>query len=69
MTTSVTDQIAACWAEHDTDAVHAEALAAEVAELQGLAEVLADMERLDDERDAELLEKAKRPGNAVVHLN
>ena len=69
MTISLADQVEKCWAEHDADTAHAEALAAEMASLESTEQVIADMDRLDHERDVALLKKAKRPGNSVVHLN
>lgn len=73
MTISLADQLDECWETHAADEAHAEALAAQLADLQSTAEVLADMERLDreaaHERDVVLLERAKHPGNSVVHLN
>lgn len=73
MVISLADQLDECWDMHAADEVHAETLAAELADLQGTAEVLADMERLDQEaaheRDVALLERARHPGDSVVHLN
>lgn len=69
MTLSVTEQLDTAWAEHKADTDHAEALAAEVAGIEAVTQVIADMDRLDGERDAELLQRAKHPGDTVVYLN
>ena len=70
---TVKQDVDECWAVHAADAVHAETLAAEMADLESVEQVLDDMARLDRElaaeRDAALLTRAKHPGNSVVYLN